>query len=99
MRLGDGSVARKRAWEEVVVRRCLGKFGGAGIRAVEYGREVGVEDLKWPAELWRYMGTADVATDMLRIVEKLGEDKLQYWGFVSHFSSLLSILPLYLAHI
>ena len=32
----------------------------------------------------RFMGTASVATDMLRISEKLGQEKLQYWGFVSH---------------
>lgn len=32
----------------------------------------------------RFMGTASVATDMLHISEKLGQEKLQYWGFVSH---------------
>lgn len=72
IRLGDGSVERKRGWEEVVVRRCAAEFGddeGDG--------------------LCRYMGTASVATDMLRIVEKLGEEKLHYWGFVSLFISLL----------
>lgn len=30
----------------------------------------------------RFMGTASVAADMLRIVQKLGQDKLQYWGLV-----------------
>ncbi|KAM5543350.1 hypothetical protein V8D89_003224 [Ganoderma adspersum] len=29
----------------------------------------------------RFMGTASVATDMLKITEKLGQEKLQYWGF------------------
>lgn len=31
----------------------------------------------------RFMSTADVARDMLEIVQKLGQEKLQYWGFVS----------------
>ncbi|KAI1785891.1 alpha/beta-hydrolase [Ganoderma leucocontextum] len=29
----------------------------------------------------RFMSTASVATDMLRITEKLGQEKLHYWGF------------------
>ncbi|KAI0661310.1 alpha/beta-hydrolase [Cubamyces menziesii] len=29
----------------------------------------------------RFMSTADVARDMLEIVQKLGQEKLQYWGF------------------
>ena len=33
----------------------------------------------------QYMSTASVATDMVNIVEKLGQEKLQYWGFVSRF--------------
>ncbi|KAF7971700.1 hypothetical protein HWV62_20160 [Athelia sp. TMB] len=33
------------------------------------------------SEIGRFMGTASVATDMLRISEKLGQEKLQYWGF------------------
>ncbi|KAI1785869.1 alpha/beta-hydrolase [Ganoderma leucocontextum] len=32
-------------------------------------------------DIARFMGTASVATDMLKIVEKLGQEKLQYWGF------------------
>lgn len=31
----------------------------------------------------RFMSTASVATDMLRITEKMGQEKLHYWGFVS----------------
>ena len=34
-------------------------------------------------DIARFMDTASVATDMLHIVEKLGQEKLQYWGFVS----------------
>ncbi|TBU44969.1 alpha/beta-hydrolase [Dichomitus squalens] len=29
----------------------------------------------------RFMSTASVATDMLKITEKLGQEKLHYWGF------------------
>ncbi|PIL33842.1 hypothetical protein GSI_03548 [Ganoderma sinense ZZ0214-1] len=32
-------------------------------------------------DIAQFMSTASVATDMLNIVEKLGQDKLQYWGF------------------
>ena len=31
----------------------------------------------------RHMDTASVARDMLEIVQKLGQEQLQYWGFVS----------------
>ena len=31
----------------------------------------------------RFMSTASVATDMLKITEALGQEKLKYWGFVS----------------
>ena len=34
-------------------------------------------------DIARFMGTASVATDMLKIAEKLGQEKVQYWGFVS----------------
>ena len=34
-------------------------------------------------DIARFMGTASVATDMVRIAEKLGQEKVQYWGFVS----------------
>ncbi|KAI1785888.1 alpha/beta-hydrolase [Ganoderma leucocontextum] len=32
-------------------------------------------------DIGRFMSTASVATDMLKITEKLGQEKLQYWGF------------------
>lgn len=34
-------------------------------------------------DIVQFMSTASVATDMLNIIEKLGQEKLQYWGFVS----------------
>jgi pimeloyl-ACP methyl ester carboxylesterase len=44
----------------------------------------GEYDVNGTAEEWgigRFMSTASVATDMLRITEKLGQKKLKYWGF------------------
>ena len=38
-------------------------------------------------DIARFMGTASVATDMVKIAEKLGQDKVQYWGFVSRLCS------------
>ncbi len=38
-------------------------------------------------DIARFMDTGSVATDMLNIVEKLGQEKLQYWGFVSRLPS------------
>ncbi|KAM5535131.1 hypothetical protein V8D89_011217 [Ganoderma adspersum] len=32
-------------------------------------------------DIAQFMGTVSVAMDMLNIVEKLGQEKLQYWGF------------------
>ncbi|KAM5533228.1 hypothetical protein V8D89_013093 [Ganoderma adspersum] len=32
-------------------------------------------------DIGRFMGTASVATDMVKIAEKLGQEKVQYWGF------------------
>jgi pimeloyl-ACP methyl ester carboxylesterase len=32
-------------------------------------------------EAGKYLSTASVARDMLHIVEKIGEQKLKYWGF------------------
>lgn len=78
VRLGDGSVGR-RAWEDVVVRRCVRMFGGGDVEVdVEGGRTE-----RRLRDLWRFMGTADVVTDTLKIIKILGEEKLRYWGFVS----------------
>jgi hypothetical protein len=71
----DGSIPFARAHERVVGERCLSALGGDGN-----------ESLSGTAEEWgigRFMDTASVATDMLQIVNKLGQEKLQYAGFVS----------------
>ena len=44
-------------------------------------------------DIARFMDTASVATDMLKIVEKLGQEKLQYWGFVSRSPSQRYLPP------
>lgn len=70
----DGSVPVSRSRERVIGELCHRALGGNGN-----------EDLDGTAEEWapgRFMSTASVATDMLHIVEKLGQQKLQYWGFV-----------------
>jgi hypothetical protein len=40
------------------------------------------------------MDTASVATDLLRIVEKLGQEKIQFAGFVSdsYFNSIYKLI-------
>jgi len=75
LNVSDNSIPFARARENVVGERCLSALGGNG-----------KEDLNGTAEEWgigRFMDTASVATDMLRIVEKLGQEKLQFAGFVS----------------
>lgn len=78
LNLSDISIPQARSRAQVLSERCWKALGGDG-----------------NGDSWapgRYMGTASVATDMLRIVEKLGQDKLQYWGVVSFFSSLFFVI-------
>lgn len=71
----DNSTVTTKLSRAVVNReRCLRALGGNGKD----------EDPKATAEDWgigRFMGSASVATDMLKISEKLGQEKLLYWGF------------------
>jgi hypothetical protein len=74
LNISDGSILFARAHERVVSERCLSTLGGNGR-----------EDPNGTAEEWgpgRFIDTASVATDMLRISEKLGQEKVQYAGFV-----------------
>lgn len=75
LNISDGSIPFARAHAQVVSERCLSALGGNGR-----------EDSNGTAMEWgpgRFMDTASVATDMLRISEKLGQEKVQYAGFVS----------------
>ncbi|KZW01542.1 alpha/beta-hydrolase [Exidia glandulosa HHB12029] len=72
LRLEDGSIPLCRARDEVAASLCASRLGGNG-----------KEEIGGSAEDWgpgRFMDTASVATDMLNIVEKLGQDKLHYFG-------------------
>lgn len=69
------SVTHAKARERAIGERCASILGGNG-----------EERLGATAEEWgpgRFMSTPNVATDILKISELLGQEKLQYWGFVS----------------
>jgi pimeloyl-ACP methyl ester carboxylesterase len=71
----DGSIPYVKARENLLGQKCAQVLGG-----------MGVEDRSGNASEWgagRFMSTASVATDMLRITEKMGFEKLQYIGYVS----------------
>ena len=42
----------------------------------------------------RFAGTASVARDLVEIAKKLGQEKVHYWGFVSHLCYLRSYTDL-----
>ncbi|EJD39187.1 alpha/beta-hydrolase [Auricularia subglabra TFB-10046 SS5] len=68
----DTSVARTRAHMQLLGLLCKDKFGGNG------KEEIGANATEWgPA---RFVGTASVVKDMVRISEKLGQPKLRYYG-------------------
>jgi hypothetical protein len=73
--ISDGSIPFTRAHGQAVSERYLTALEGNGR-----------EDSNGTTEEWGtggFMYTASVATDMLRISEKLGQEKVQYAGFVS----------------
>ena len=73
--LTEGATPLMVAREDAVGQLCEKRIGGDG-----------KEDTNGTAEEWgpgRFLSSASVATDMLKITEKLGQEKLKYWGFVS----------------
>jgi pimeloyl-ACP methyl ester carboxylesterase len=71
----DGSIPYTRARHNLVGQKCMVALGGNGMDS----KNGSVSD--WG--LARFMGTPSVATDMLRITQKMGFEKLQYIGYVS----------------
>ncbi|EJD50929.1 alpha/beta-hydrolase [Auricularia subglabra TFB-10046 SS5] len=69
---GDGTIPLARARDQLRSAACAKALGGIGRE--EPGGSV--ED--WGAG--HFLDSASVATDMLRIAEKLGQDKVQYYG-------------------
>lgn len=68
----DDSVVENLGWERLVAEQCLKTLGqtspeNSSDRSLASGR---------------FMSSASVATDMLSIIDKLGQDKLHYWGYV-----------------
>ncbi|TFY55969.1 hypothetical protein EVJ58_g7917 [Rhodofomes roseus] len=77
--LDDDSVAEARGWEQLAGQQCMEVLDRKSTDAP------GETSALRPG---RFMSSASVATDMLTIIDKLGQDKLNYWGFVSADFSL-----------
>ena len=86
------SAAQRSIWDAQEGHRVLDADpSGAGTLGLFRARErvlaerceeaIGGED-----GIWGFMSTASVARDMLEISRKLGQDGLNYWGFVSRCS-------------
>lgn len=73
LNLADDSVFEARGWEQLIAQKCLETLGTNNSDESHEALAPG-----------RFMSSASVATDMLRIIEKLGQDRLHYWGYVSH---------------
>ncbi|EJD51026.1 alpha/beta-hydrolase [Auricularia subglabra TFB-10046 SS5] len=73
-RVHDESIPLAQAKDDLLGELCSRALGGNGKEDV--GPNVTAEE--WG--IGRFMDTATVATDMLHIVEKMGQDKLKYYG-------------------
>ncbi|KZV95747.1 hypothetical protein EXIGLDRAFT_765947, partial [Exidia glandulosa HHB12029] len=72
MRTDDNSIAYARARDEIIANKCKAALGGNG------QEQAGTSVEEWGGG--RFMDSASTATDMLRIVQALGQEKLNYWG-------------------
>lgn len=75
------TVTYAQARTRLVAERCQGILGGKG-----------KEEINGTAEEWgpaRFMSSMSVAADVVEITEALGQDKINWWGFVSADESLL----------
>jgi pimeloyl-ACP methyl ester carboxylesterase len=72
MKPGDGSIAWELARSKILGQKCLAALGGSG------SESPGGSVQDWGAG--RFMTSTSVATDMLRMTQLLGREKLQYWG-------------------
>ncbi|KII91672.1 hypothetical protein PLICRDRAFT_517007 [Plicaturopsis crispa FD-325 SS-3] len=72
LNISDNTIPYSRAQGKALAALCQRKLGGNG-----------KEDVNGTVDEWgggRFMDSASVATDMLRIIDKLGQDKLNYIG-------------------
>ncbi|PVH87626.1 alpha/beta-hydrolase [Cadophora sp. DSE1049] len=65
--------AQSSAWS----KQCASKIGGGSRGDIKDSAERKVQE----AGPGRFVGTASVARDMVEMMEKVGEQKLRYWGF------------------
>ncbi|EJD50930.1 alpha/beta-hydrolase [Auricularia subglabra TFB-10046 SS5] len=72
LRSHDGSIPEARSRDRTLSAVCQSALGGNG------EEKPGASADQWG--IGRFVDSASVATDMLRIVEKLGQEKLQYYG-------------------
>ncbi|OBZ70732.1 hypothetical protein A0H81_09435 [Grifola frondosa] len=78
------SDSQRNIWELLSRDRLLNVSDGSVAFARAREKLVGERCVEAIGGEWgvaKFMSTASVATDMLHIVERLGQKKLQYWGF------------------
>lgn len=77
LRTNDNSIAFACARDEVIASKCKAALGGNG------QEQAGANVTEWGGG--RFMDMGSTATDMLHIIQALGQPKLNYWGIVREF--------------